>query len=49
MLNQLQQLRQYGCGNACADTREDYRQPEACRAGTRKGRGYHLGNRSQEF
>jgi hypothetical protein len=41
MLHQLQQLRQHGCAKACADSREDHRQPEERCSGTRQGRGYH--------
>jgi hypothetical protein len=42
MLHQLQQLRQHGSAKAGTDSRQDHRQPEESRSGTRQGRGYHV-------
>src|ERR1700719_1966539 len=42
VLYQLQQLRQYRCGYAGSDARQEHRQPENCCTRTRKGRGYHV-------
>src|ERR1700751_1218366 len=42
MLYEFQQLCQRGRSDACSDTCEDYGQPEAGRARTFKGGGYHF-------